>query len=161
MEGQLEPAAPVEAPLGFLAARVDEKGRLKVPAAILQYLASMNESRMFITTFDKVTVRLYPIKTWRETENFLTKPGEGAQARAALRIRAKHYGADSEIDAQGRVLLPTDLRRELELEGVAVHMECVNERIEMSSDAAYKKKLEEADRVLETKLDEVMEMGLP
>jgi MraZ protein len=161
MDGQLEPTAPAEAPLGFLAARVDEKGRLKVPAAILQYLGSIKESRVFVTTFDKATVRIYPIKAWRETENFLTKPGEGATARAALRVRAKHYGADSEIDGQGRVLVPTDLRRELELEGAPVHLECVNQHFEMMSDSAYKNKLEESDRILEEKLSEVIEMGLP
>ncbi len=158
MDGQLE---PVEPPLGFLAARVDEKGRLKIPAAILQYLVSLRESRVFITTFDKSTVRIYPIKAWRETEIFLSKPGAGAVDRAALRFRAKHYGADTEIDGQGRVLVPPDLRRELELEGAAVHLECVNEHFEMSTDAAYKKKLEEADRILEEKLGEVIEMGLP
>ncbi len=161
MDGQTEPTAPAEAPLGFLAARVDEKGRLKVPAAILQYLVSVKESRVFITTFDKTTVRIYPIKAWRETESFLSKPGEGAQAKAAARFVANHYGADSEIDGQGRVLVPSDLRRELELEGVAVHLECVNGHFEMLSDAAYKKKLEAYDRILEEKLGEVIEMGLP
>ncbi len=161
MDGKLEPTALAEAPLGFLAARVDEKGRLKLPAAILQYLVSLKETRVFVTTFDKATVRIYPIKAWRETESFLSKPGEGANARGALRVRAKHYGADSEIDGQGRVLVPSDLRRELGLEGVAVHLECVNDHFEMMSDAAYQNKLAESDRILEEKLSEVIEMGLP
>lgn len=158
MDGQLEPTARAEAPLGFLEARVDEKGRLKLPAAIVQSLA---ESRVFVTTFDKATVQIYPIRAWRVTESFLEKPGEKAEARRALRVRAKHYGADAEVDGQGRVLLPTILRRELELEGVPVHLECVSGHVEMMNDSAYQAKLAESDRVLSEQLNDVIEMGLP
>jgi MraZ protein len=158
MDGQLEPTAHAEAPLGFLAARVDEKGRLKIPASILQ---SLKETRVFITTFDKATVQIYPIAGWRVTEFFLEKPGEKAEARGALRVRAKHYGADAEIDGQGRVLLPTTLRRELELEGMAVFLECVNGHVEMLSDSVYQAKLAKSDTVLAEQLNDLLEMGLP
>ena len=44
---------------------------------------------------------------------------------------ANHYGEDTEVDAQGRVLMPTTLRRDLELEKDDVHLLWYKQRIEV------------------------------
>jgi DNA-binding transcriptional regulator/RsmH inhibitor MraZ len=161
MPGQADPSAMPEAPLGFLPARVEEKtGRLKLPAAIAHSLAARNCERLFITTIDKVSVRLYPIPLWREEEAMLSKPGANAKERAAARLRANHYGADTEVDASGRLVLPTTLRRELGLEGATVYLECLNGRVDLYGDGAYKARLAEADLLLEQKPDVLAELGL-
>jgi MraZ protein len=144
MSGQLESPATVEAPFGFLAARVDEQGRLKLPAALAQYFAALKEPRVFVTTFDEITGRIYTIRRWREILDLLSSAGEGAADRAKLRFIAKHYGADTEIQAQGRVLLPTSLRKKLELENAAAHLDCVRGHVEMYSEATYNKYLTQA-----------------
>ncbi len=46
----------------------------------------------------------------------LQEPGEDADLRADVAMVANHYGEDVEVDGQGRVLVPTTLRRDLELE---------------------------------------------
>ncbi len=110
--------AGVEPPRGFHAARVDEKGRLKLPAVFQQYLKSLGEETVFITTLDMSTVRIYPISLWKQNEIFF----EDSKSPAAEQISflANIYGADSEVDGQGRVLIPQELRRDLRLENQPV-----------------------------------------
>jgi DNA-binding transcriptional regulator/RsmH inhibitor MraZ len=161
MQGHPDSSATVEAPLGFLPARVEEKtGRLKLPAAITQSLAALGSERLFVTTFDRVSIRLYPLPLWREMEAMLSKPGEDAKVRAALRLRANHYGEDTEVDTSGRLVLPTTLRREMGLEGATVHLECTNGRIDLYGDEAYKARLAEADMLLAERPNVLAELGL-
>ena len=60
----------VEPPRGFHGARVDEKGRLKLPSVFQQYLKSLGEETVFITTLDMSTLRIYPISLWKQNELF-------------------------------------------------------------------------------------------
>jgi len=161
MDSQPDSATVSEAPLGFLPARVEEKsGRLKLPAAITQNLTARGHGRLFITTFDKECVRLYPLPVWRETEAALSKPGDDAKIRAALRLRANHYGEDTEVDTSGRLVLPTNMRREMGLEGATVHLECINGRVDLYSDAAYKARLAAADMLLAERPNVLADLGL-
>jgi MraZ protein len=161
MQGQPDASAIIEAPLGFLPARVEDKtGRLKLPVAIAQTLAAKGDNRLFVTTFDKVIIRLYPLPLWRETAILLSKPGEDAEVRTALRWRANHFGEDTEVDGNGRLVLPTILRREMSLEGATVHLECINGRVDLCGDDAYKARLAEADILLSRRPNVLAEIGL-
>ena len=160
MSGQLESPATVEAPFGFLAARVDDQGRLKLPAAIAQYFAALKEPRLFVTTLDEVTGRIYTLPRWREILDLLSKPGEGAAERAHRRFIAKHYGADTEIQAQGRILIPAVLRKKLDLENAPAHLDCVNGHIEMYSEATYNKYLTQAQLSVGANSSLLAELGL-
>ena len=68
-------SAGIEAPRGFFTARVDEKGRLKLPAEITEYLAALGEQQVFVTTVNGTTARIYPISVWRRNENFWKRSG--------------------------------------------------------------------------------------
>jgi len=160
MSGQPESPATVEAPFGFLAARVDDQGRLKLPAAITQYFAALKEQRVFVTTLDETTGRIYTIPGWREIEALLSKPGERARERADRRFIAKHYGADTEIQAQGRILLPAPLRKKLDLENASAHLECVNGHIEIYSEATYNRYLAQAQVSVASNSSLLAELGL-
>ncbi|MGA7411017.1 MAG: hypothetical protein WBW33_11060 [Bryobacteraceae bacterium] len=160
MSGQLESPVTVEAPYGFQAARTDDQGRLKLPAAITQYFAALRETRVFVTTLDEVTGRIYTISKWREILDLLSKPGEGAAERAHRRFIAKHYGADAEIQAQGRILLPAVLRKKLELDNAAAHLDCVNGHVEIYSEATYNKYLTQAQMSVANNSSLLAELGL-
>jgi len=161
MPGLPDSSALVEAPLGFSPARVEDKsGRLKLPANIVQSLASRGHNRLFITTFDLECVRLYPLPLWRETLAQLSKPGEGSDVRAALRLRANHYGEDTEVDTSGRLVLPTNLRREMGLEGATVHLECINGRVDLFGDGAYQSRLAAANKLLAERPTALADFGL-
>ena len=70
MDQDANPVA-VEHPRGIYPGRVDEKGRLKLPADFQQYLTAIGEKKVFCTTFDERIARLYPISKWKETEALL------------------------------------------------------------------------------------------
>jgi MraZ protein len=147
-------------PRGFFSARVDEKGRLKLPAAMVQYLVGLGEQKVFITTLDRSTARVYPISVWLETEKMLEEAGEDAEERDDVALVAYHYGADSDIDPQGRVLVPQELRRELKLENEQVHLRCFKQRIEVIGDEVYQGQLSKASEGLGAKVKALEKKGL-
>ena len=158
--GQSTPQLPVEAPRGFLAARVDEKGRLKLPAAIVQYLEALGERKVFVTTLNGTTARIYPISAWRATESALEEPGEDIEAREDIAFIASHFGADDEMDAQGRVLVPTELRRKLKLENEQVFLRCFKGRIDVFGREVHQQRLSSALDGGPNKLQELEKKGL-
>ena len=144
---------PTVAPNGVFAVTVDEKGRLKLPAAMLGYLESFKEDRkVFITTFDESEFRLYPISVWRETAKKLQEPGEDGDFLEALARIADHYGKDVDVDAQGRLTLPELLRKTLNLEKDEVRLRCFQGRINGFGSAEYEKSLAEARSALADKM---------
>ena len=158
--GQIISGGPGEAPRGFHGARVDEKGRLKLPAAIVQYLESFGERKVFITTLNASTARIYPISVWRETERLLEEAGEDADVREDVAFIADHYGADDEMDAQGRVLMPSELRRELKLEGEQVFLRCFKQRIDVFGREVYEARLGRAKESLPEKVQGLEKKGV-
>jgi MraZ protein len=153
-------ASPQEPPRGFLTARVDEKGRLKLPSAIAQYLAGTGDQKVFVTTLNASTVRIYPISSWRETEKLLEEAGEDAETREDVAFIAYHFGADSDIDPQGRVLVPTELRRALKLENEQVYLRCFKQRIDVIGREVYEQRLAKAMEGVGEKLQSLEKKGL-
>lgn len=152
--------APIEAPRGTLSARVDEKGRLKLPAALTHYLEAVGDRKVFITSLNLSNALIYPISIWKETEKMLGEGGEDAAERAEVAFVANHYGEDCEIDGQGRVLIPTILRRELELEKDDVHLLCFKGRIEVYGSKVYEQRLNRAKVDIADKLAALEKKGL-
>jgi MraZ protein len=158
--GLTSTATPVEAPRGFFSARVDEKGRLKLPAAITQYLGALGENKVFVTTLNGSTARIYPISAWLQTENLLEEAGEDAEVREDVAFIASHFGADSELDPQGRVLVPTELRRALKLENEQVYLRCFKQRIDVIGREVYEQRLAKAMEGLGEKVQGLEKRGL-
>lgn len=134
----------VEPPRGFHQARVDEKGRCKLPAEVQRYFAGQNIKKVFITTLDLLTARLYPIPVWEQNEKLFEAPGDQAGDAEKVYFVARHFGADSDVDAQGRVLIPQELRRELGLENQPVWLGYDKGAVEIYGEAMYQQKLAQA-----------------
>ena len=160
VDGGNRPGVPGDPPRGTVQARVDDKGRLKLPVAIQQYLGRLGENKVFITTLDLRSVRLYPTSLWQENEAFFSQPSDDPDALADIQLLANHYGADSEGDAQGRVLFPTDLRRELGMENQPVWLECQKGRINVYTQQEYGQRLDRAKTRPDEKLRSLESKGL-
>ncbi len=92
--------------------RVDEKGRLKLPADFRSQLEGDAEAKQvfYITSKDGERAELWPIKAWEEIEAKLgTLPSTNPSRRKFLDV-TNYYGAMAEMDNQGRLLLPQILR---------------------------------------------------
>lgn len=142
--GQTIESGSVDAPRGVLSARVDEKGRLKLPTSMAQYLNGFGDRKVFITTLNGTTAHIYPISVWKRSEAVLEEAGEDSGIREDVALIADHFGADDEIDGQGRVLVPTELRRTLKFENEQVYLRCRKQRIEVIGRERYESRLAQA-----------------
>jgi MraZ protein len=151
---------PVESPRGIYTARVDEKGRLKLPADMHKFLSGFGEQRVFITSLDEVTARIYPITIWRENEKILAESTDDPEGAEDIAFMANDLGADSDLDAQGRVLVPTELRRQLGLENKPVWLECYQDGINIFNEAVYESRKARARENRAQKLSAFRKKGL-
>jgi len=137
VEEQLKPS-PVDPPRGFFSAHVDDKGRLKLPTNFQQYLNSIGDQRFFVTSLDRHIARIYPISVWEQNEKVISDLStQDPDAAEALGFAANDLGADAKLDPQGRMTLPTELRRELELEDQEVRLACFLGGIDIYSMKEY------------------------
>jgi MraZ protein len=96
---------------GNCPAKVDEKGRLKVPAVFLEDLTEFG-NQFYITSPTGESARIYPLKVWAEIEDKLAKVSSQNAAKRKFLKRTSYFGQTVEIDAQGRLLIPAVLREE-------------------------------------------------
>ena len=151
---------PVEPPRGFFPAHVDDKGRLKLPVNFQQYLSSLGDQKLFVTSIDGRTARIYPISVWEQNENVLAEQAsEDPEAADDIGFMANHFGAEAKVDPQGRVTLPTGLRRELSLENQEVRLDCFRGGIGIYNLAEYEARLRHASENLAGKLTAMKKKG--
>lgn len=153
-------STPVESPRGIYTARVDEKGRLKLPVDMQHLLNAFGEQKVFITSLDELTARIYPITIWRENERILAESTDDPEGAADIAFLANDLGADSELDGQGRVLIPTELRRQLKLEAEPVWLECYQGGINIYNKDVYEARKMRARENRDEKLAAFRKKGL-
>ena len=91
-------------------ARVDDKGRLKVPADFKRLVDEKYSLEFYITSRDGSTAEIYPMDEWRRIEEKLAKLGSFNAAKKKFLNKVNYYGQTIEMDGQGRLLLPQTLR---------------------------------------------------
>jgi len=101
---------------GNCPAKVDEKGRLKVPAVFLEELKEYG-TQFYITSVTGESSRIYPMKVWAELEDKLAKQPASNQAKRKFLLRTSYFGQTVELDGQGRLLLPAVLRESAAMRG--------------------------------------------
>jgi DNA-binding transcriptional regulator/RsmH inhibitor MraZ len=136
--------SPARPPLGTYSSRCDEKGRVRLPKEFEDFVRTLPEQEFFVTTLDGSTGRIYPIAAWRENLRILEEADEDQQAAEDIAYMADYWGSVSGIDAQGRVLVPPRLRRELGIENQPVNLRYYRGAIDIYSEAVSEKRLTEA-----------------
>jgi len=150
----------VEPPRGIFPARVDEKGRLKLPVNFQHFLIAMGGAKCFITSLDLATARIYPITVWRDNEKVLSQPSDDPTAAEDIAFLANDLGEDSELDGQGRVLISTELRRLLKLESQPVWLECYQDGITIYTEEMYRARQQRSRENVAEKLSALKKKGL-
>lgn len=95
---------------GNAPARIDDKGRLKVPNAFRSVLESKHGRELFLTSLTGEYVRIYPMPVWLVIEEKLGQMPSTHPARLRFLDRVNYFGQAGELDAQGRVIIPVRLR---------------------------------------------------
>jgi len=159
MESETIPSV-AEPPHSIAQAKIDDKGRLKLPAESLDWCRKSSVVNVFVTTFDKKTVRIYPIPAWKSTVIVMEGPGENADALAGLLRIARYYGRDAEIDSQGRIVIPVELRSEMTLGSEPVCLEHLKGRIDFTKKSIHDGLLLDAESNLDAKNAIARKLGL-
>ena len=97
--------------------RVDEKGRLKVPAEFKRTLDEKYGVQFYITSRDGKVAEIYPFEEWQKIEEKLATVSNFNPAKKKFLDRVNYYGQMVEMDNQGRVLIPQILRESAEVKG--------------------------------------------
>src|SRR5450631_1296170 len=95
---------------GSAPARLDEKGRLKVPNVFRQQIEEAFGPEFFVTSLHGKEVLLYPLAMWRALEEKLAALPAIHRAKMKFLERVNFFGQDATLDGQGRVLVPQILR---------------------------------------------------
>jgi len=150
----------VEPPRGMYPGRLDDKGRMKVPVDFQQFLSALREKKLFVTSLDRRIAQIYPIAVWRENEKFFETYREDPRIARNVAFNAADLGAESEMDSQGRILFPPELRRELGLENQPVRLYAYRGRIEVLSEKIYDERKREASQMAAEDLAKLEAAGL-
>jgi DNA-binding transcriptional regulator/RsmH inhibitor MraZ len=125
-------------------ARLDDKGRLKLPTVFQQFFDSFPERKLFVTSLDARIGQIYPIAAWRKNEEFFENYTDDPDALQDLLFNAQDLGSEVEMDSQGRITLNPELRRELDLQGQELHLYAYKSRLEILTEAIYQERKQRA-----------------
>ncbi len=97
--------------------RIDEKGRLKIPAEFKRLIDEKYGAEFYITSLDGKVAQVYPFEEWQRIEEKLARLSNFNPTKKKLLHRTNYYGQMVEMDGQGRVLIPQLLRDTAQIKG--------------------------------------------
>jgi MraZ protein len=95
---------------GNYAAKIDDKGRLKVPNAFRSLIEGTHGKELFVTSITGEYVRIYPMPIWLAYEEKLATVPSTHPSRLKFFDRVNYFGQTAEIDVQGRILIHPRVR---------------------------------------------------
>ncbi|MGO9337381.1 MAG: division/cell wall cluster transcriptional repressor MraZ [Terracidiphilus sp.] len=115
-------------------AKVDDKGRLKIPSGFKTLLDAANVTQLYITSADGKSAQIWPLQEWEKREKVLMAHSAMNDAVENFLNLTSYYGQQVEIDSQARVVLPQKLRDKAKLNaevvvlGKVAYLEVQNEK---------------------------------
>lgn len=97
-------------------AKIDEKGRLKLPSAFKQLTDASNVTQFYITSTDGKSAEIWPLPEWEKRELQLVESSTLDDAVQKYITLTSYYGQQAELDSQARLLLPQILREAAKLD---------------------------------------------
>src|SRR5450432_3669550 len=106
---------------GNYTARIDPKGRLKVPTPFRRLIDEKHgAAEFYVTSLTGDNVQIYPLPEWEAIEKRLSLLPSQDPTRRRFLDRTNYYGQQQTIDAQGRVLIHPLLRKSSGVAGEVV-----------------------------------------
>jgi MraZ protein len=89
---------------------LDAKGRMVIPSRYREELMERAQGKVIFTVDKDQCLLLYPLPEWEQVERkLMSLPSMHARSRRLQRLMVGH-ATDVELDGQGRVLVPPELR---------------------------------------------------
>jgi MraZ protein len=102
---------------GNAPAKIDDRGRLKVPTTFRSLIQEAHGRDLFVTSLTGDSVLIYPMPVWLEIESRLALMPPMHPSRMRYLDRVNFYGQVAELDPQGRVLIQPRLRDSAQMTG--------------------------------------------
>jgi MraZ protein len=96
-------------------AKIDDKGRLKLPSAFKQLIDGIHVTQFYVTSTDGKSAEIWPLPEWEKVEDRLAASSTMDDAVRKYLNLTSYYGQQVEMDNQGRILLPQLLRTRAKL----------------------------------------------
>ncbi len=122
--------------------RVDDKGRLKVPAEFKRVIDEKYGQQFYITSLDGDVAQVYPFEEWERIEQKLAGLSTFNPTKKKFLSKVNYWGQAVEMDGQGRLLMPQLLREAAELKG-EVAVSGYQTYLEVRNIKAYEQKVRE------------------
>ena len=120
--------------------RVDEKGRLKIPAEFKRVIDEKYSTQFYITSLDGKVAQIYPFEEWETIEQKLAGLSTFNPTKKKFLSRVNYWGQQAEMDGQGRLLLPQLLREAAQIKG-EVAVVGYHEYLEVRNLEAYRQEI--------------------
>ena len=105
---------------GNALAKVDDKGRLKVPSSFRNIIEPRYGKEFFVTSFRGDSVRIYPLEVYADFEERLLRASQVEPLVDRLRNAVNYFGQNASMDGQGRILIHPLLREKVGIDGEVV-----------------------------------------
>lgn len=148
---------PRVTPRGIQSGRCDDKGRLKLSVEVEKFLKGQE---LFVTSWDGRIGRIYPLPLWQTQEQILSDDKENPEWADDMMLTADKYGGAAEVDGQGRVMMPTTLRRKMGIENQPVKLRHFGGVILVYSESAFEEDDQRAQTDQGEKIKNFRRMGL-
>jgi MraZ protein len=143
---------------GNALAKVDDKGRLKLPALFRAEVEPKYGTEFFVTSLRGESVRLYPMEVWSRIEDRLAQASSLNPAVMRFKNAVNYYGQTTAMDNQGRLLIHPLLREKAGTSGeVAVLGQ--HDYLEVWNRAAFEERLS-AEPLTDEDLAVLAELGV-
>ncbi len=103
--------------MGGFQAKIDDKFRLKIPAKFRRELAEAEDNSFYVTSEDGLCAQIYPMAVWERIAQKIQEPPRFTPAKRKFEKFTSYYGLSTEMDPQGRILIPSPLREDAKIEG--------------------------------------------
>jgi MraZ protein len=105
---------------GSAPAKIDDKGRLKVPTDFRRWIEERHGADLFVTSVLGDKALVYPLPVWEEIEGRLMAMPSTDPTKSRYLERVSYFGQQVSLDGQGRILLPQILRESAGMSGDVV-----------------------------------------
>jgi MraZ protein len=138
--------------------RVDEKGRLKVPAEFKRVIDEKYGQQFYITSLDGKVAQVYPFEEWERIEQRLAGLSTFDPTKKKFLSKVNYWGQLVEMDGQGRLLMPQLLRESAQIKG-EVSVTGYQTYLEVRNLESYRKQVEE-DKFTSDDEKKLSELGI-
>jgi MraZ protein len=128
--------------LGSYSAKIDNKSRLRLPAKFRRVMSETDDNTYYVTSNDGHCAQIYPIHVWERVAQKFQEPPRMDPSKMKLQRFTSYYGLLTQMDPQGRILIPQSLREDASISGDVIVIG-QTDHLEVWNNEVFRKNLKE------------------